>query len=48
MTKQNTELKILNNHLRYGENRDRSGVTKVEQCVRIHEALHHRSHQQEY
>ncbi len=41
-------LKNLNNHLRYGENRNRSGAVKVEQCARLHEVLHHRPHQQEY
>ena len=44
----NQSLQLINNHLKFSEQRNRSGWAKVEQAVRLHEAMNHRPHQQEY
>ncbi len=41
-------LQAENETLRRAENPSRAGQAQVEQAVDIHEALHHRPHQQEY
>lgn len=48
MSKAWTHLKLINNYLQVAEKRNRSAWAKIEQGVRLHEALHHRPHQQEY
>lgn len=48
MSKESTDLKLVNNYLKGGENRNRVGWAKNDQLVLLHQALHHRSHQQEY
>ena len=50
MTKEsnNENLKLVNNHLKFAEQRNRSGWAKADQAVILHEVMNHRPHQQEY